>query len=448
MAGAQSMGAGMAGAGRSIGRAIERYQEQKSAQEEERKRVASAAKASASLLKALNEDERSELGLPDPSAFAMLDPATQVSTMMGATQAFGAKKAISGLREQLAAKAREEDMTRRRAAFNSNLLQQLQPIGQPGPEALGQFYETGEDESQRPRRNAPPGVLMLEAAAQAGAVDPSRLDPDALLKAMGNGSGSLDLITAFNMARNPPAGFTAGSVSINPNGTPGLQFTPVVTPPAGPAEPILTTKGDPTGKAVFNGKVIDLQAPNSEGKTLTQSETSMLAAFNQAEEDLVNLSKMFEGLGPDWGGPVSGRVKSALGMGQNPNIAAIENAITAATPNLARGVFREVGVLTDEDIKRYKALLPTAYDTEAVRKVKLDQLRERIKQGRTETMQTLRKAGRDLTGFDEKDVGRRIGDVRKAVEGHGKSESNLPTAINRKTGQRLIFKEGQWLPIQ
>ena len=79
----------------------------------------------------------------------------------------------------------------------------------------------------------------------------------------------------------------------------------------------------------------------------------------------------------------------------------MSNAINAATPNLARGVFREVGVLTDEDIKRYKALLPTAYDTDAVRKVKMDQLRDRITQGKKETMESLRKAGRDLSGFDK-----------------------------------------------
>jgi hypothetical protein len=196
-------------------------------------------------------------------------------------------------------------------------------------------------------------------------------------------------------------GFVPTGGQVNPNGSASLTFGKPEPVYSDRATPILTDTGQPTGKALFEGKPIDLSPPNSEGKTLTQSETQMLGAFNQAEEDLGNLEKMFKALGPDWGGPVSGRVKSAIGMGQNPNIAAIENAITAATPNLARGVFREVGVLTDEDIKRYKALLPTAYDTDAVRKVKMDQLRERIKQGRTKTLDVMRKAGRDLSGFDK-----------------------------------------------
>jgi hypothetical protein len=86
-------------------------------------------------------------------------------------------------------------------------------------------------------------------------------------------------------------------------------------------------------------------------------------------------------------------------LGQNPNIAALDNAITAATPNLARGVFREVGVLTDQDVARYKQLLPAPTDTEEVRSRKTKQLRERIAQGKKQMVESLNAAGRDVTGF-------------------------------------------------
>lgn len=190
---------------------------------------------------------------------------------------------------------------------------------------------------------------------------------------------------------------------VNPNGSASVNFGPPDPVFPATAEPILTKDGQPTGKATFQGKTIDLSPPNSEGKTLTQSENQMLGALNQAGSDLDNLEAIFKKLGPDWGGPLSGRVKNAAGVGQNPDITAVENAINAATPNLARGVFREVGVLTDEDIRRYKALLPTAYDTDAVRSVKMKQLRARIEQGKKETMDSLRKAGRDVSGFDKAD---------------------------------------------
>lgn len=139
--------------------------------------------------------------------------------------------------------------------------------------------------------------------------------------------------------------------------------------------------------------------PKAEGKALTQTEVQGITALNQAEMDLNTLENIYNKLGAGYGGPVSGRVKSLAMGGQNPNIAALENAITAATPNLARGVFREVGVLTDQDVARYKALLPSPYDSETVRKTKISQLRERIKVGRKEAVSSLKAAGRDIEGF-------------------------------------------------
>lgn len=177
---------------------------------------------------------------------------------------------------------------------------------------------------------------------------------------------------------------------------------PAQTFPTNPqAIPILTPDGKPTGKAYIPGtdKVIDLSPPNSEGKTLSQTEVDRIAALNQAEMDIASLEEMYQGLGVDFGGPISGRLKSLFSAGQNANIIGLENAITAATPNLARGVFREVGVLTDEDVKRYKSLLPSPNDTEEVRKRKFSQLRKRIEEGRKDLMGAMEKSGRDVSGF-------------------------------------------------
>lgn len=40
------------------------------------------------------------------------------------------------------------------------------------------------------------------------------------------------------------------------------------------------------------------------------------------------------------------------------NAQVINNLLTSITPGIARGVYGEVGVLTDSDIERYKATLP------------------------------------------------------------------------------------------
>jgi len=141
--------------------------------------------------------------------------------------------------------------------------------------------------------------------------------------------------------------------------------------------------------------------PKAEGKALSQTEVAGIAALNQAEMDLNTLENTYKQLGENYGGPVSARVKSLAMGGQNPNIAALENAITAATPNLARGVFREVGVLTDQDVARYKQLLPAPTDTQEVRTRKIKQLRDRIAQGRKEMVTSLEAAGRDVQGFSK-----------------------------------------------
>jgi hypothetical protein len=171
------------------------------------------------------------------------------------------------------------------------------------------------------------------------------------------------------------------------------------------AQEIFLKDGRPTGKGLLGDKVIDLSPPNMDGKDLSEGEVSRLASLKQAEKDLDALEKLYVERGADYGGPFSGRARKILGapaiLGSNEGVVSLENAITAAVPNLARGVFREVGVLTKEDEARYKSLLPGPYDSDAVRKVKMDQLRARLKDGMGETMKTLKSAGRDVTGFEQ-----------------------------------------------
>lgn len=159
----------------------------------------------------------------------------------------------------------------------------------------------------------------------------------------------------------------------------------------------------PLGASVDENGKVDVRwgPPKAEGKALTAEEVARIASVNQAETDLDILEKMYSELDPDYGGPISGRFKDAVGAGQNPHIAGLQNAIVAATPNLARGVFREVGVLTKDDIARYQTLLPSPYDTKEVRAVKMKQLRERLATGKKEMVASLKSAGRNVEGFTE-----------------------------------------------
>lgn len=60
------------------------------------------------------------------------------------------------------------------------------------------------------------------------------------------------------------------------------------------------------------------------------------------------------------------------------DVSALKAAINGAVPNLARGVFGEVGVLTDQDIKNYIKIMPNMGDQEATNKVLADALQRMV----------------------------------------------------------------------
>lgn len=152
----------------------------------------------------------------------------------------------------------------------------------------------------------------------------------------------------------------------------------------------------------------------NDAKALTAAELQQINALQQSERDLGTLEQAFADIkDPNFGGPVAGRV---LGLDPtNVNIQRIDSLVTAATPNLARGVFREVGVLTDEDITRYRALLPNRNDTATQRTQKLKDLRSRLVSSTRETLGTLKAAGRDVDGIEERLLGARDSAPNKAA---------------------------------
>lgn len=98
-------------------------------------------------------------------------------------------------------------------------------------------------------------------------------------------------------------------------------------------------------------------------------------------------------------GPVTGAFR-----GKNPwdtNAQTIKASLNAIVPNLARGVFGEVGVLTDNDIKVYSKTLPNLTSTESVRNgilyITLDMIGKSIKN----TLSVNAAAKRDVSGFVE-----------------------------------------------
>jgi hypothetical protein len=208
-----------------------------------------------------------------------------------------------------------------------------------------------------------------------------------------------------------------------------------------------------TGEPIDAGKIIkpDPEKKNDE-KALTAGEIQQLQSLQQASRDLTSIDSAFQEIkDKDWGGPVAGRVRRLTSGGADANISRIDGLLTASTPNLARGVFREVGVLTDEDVKRYRALLPDVNDTAAQRKQKLADLRVRMAQQTEETLATLKAAGRDVAGLREKILGDAAKSTSAAPGTTAPAQMLAPDGQMRPIvtvrGQRGIISGGKFYPV-
>jgi hypothetical protein len=96
-------------------------------------------------------------------------------------------------------------------------------------------------------------------------------------------------------------------------------------------------------------------------------------------------------------GPISGLFK-----GKNPwdtNAQAIKAQLNAIVPNLARGVYGEVGVLTDNDIKNYSKTLPTLTSTEDVRNAVLGITIDMIAKSLKNTLEVNAANKKDVSGY-------------------------------------------------
>ena len=102
------------------------------------------------------------------------------------------------------------------------------------------------------------------------------------------------------------------------------------------------------------------------GRRLTDSLFNSTEKIVNAYSDLVNVKARYD-KDASISGPLVGWARD-----MNPwktDAAALSASITALIPTLARGVFGEVGVLTDADIKQYRSMLPTTRSPEAAAKV-------------------------------------------------------------------------------
>lgn len=136
------------------------------------------------------------------------------------------------------------------------------------------------------------------------------------------------------------------------------------------------------------------------GTTLPQTAVENIAKFSTAIDSLSALKSEVDNFkAKDGTGPFKGRINDLKFW--DADVETIRAKLTAVVPTIARGVFGEVGVLTDNDINTYKQVIPNIKTPrEAVDRI-YQGLLETIKNKILNTYTGYANAGYDVSGSAE-----------------------------------------------
>lgn len=105
-------------------------------------------------------------------------------------------------------------------------------------------------------------------------------------------------------------------------------------------------------------------------------------------------------------GEVTGPLTSIIRSNNPYDVKAslIKAQLSAIVPNLARGVFGEVGVLTDNDIALYSKTLPNLQNTEEIRNLIMGATVRTVQRSIENQLEVMASLGRDVSGLENKYV--------------------------------------------
>lgn len=133
------------------------------------------------------------------------------------------------------------------------------------------------------------------------------------------------------------------------------------------------------------------------GEKLLQDQMKTITNITEAENTLNNIETKLNEIGEVSRGPLVGRAR-----GVNPydtEAQAVENMVNSLVPGLARGVFGEVGVLTDQDVARYKAMIPNIRTDPNLAKQIITDLKGKLASARESNLSTW-----ELSGYDTRNL--------------------------------------------
>ena len=133
-----------------------------------------------------------------------------------------------------------------------------------------------------------------------------------------------------------------------------------------------------------------------EKRPVEQTVALTLSKFRDVSEQLEDIEAQYNKLSS--ADPITGEVRI-----RNPydtDVQQLNRMITAVVPTLARGVFGEVGVLTDSDVERYTKLLADARTPKNQADQAMAFLKNRVSGSYKNYINTFGDAGYDISGFD------------------------------------------------
>tara|TARA_R110002020_G_scaffold448449_1_gene661281 strand:- start:34 stop:1578 length:1545 start_codon:yes stop_codon:yes gene_type:complete len=154
----------------------------------------------------------------------------------------------------------------------------------------------------------------------------------------------------------------------------------------------------------------------------SQSESESLDKYKFTTERLSELSNLLKN---EKTGPMVGfwrQFKSGLGFDDKALL--IKAQITKIIPGLARGVFNEVGVLTDQDVAMYARTIGNLNTPEEVNKALTEAAMDMVARGFENKLSTLAKSRKNVSGYLDQ-----LKDVKKQSQALLGVEDEEPEAI-------------------
>lgn len=138
----------------------------------------------------------------------------------------------------------------------------------------------------------------------------------------------------------------------------------------------------------------DIIAASAGGAKMTGDQINPISKALTVVGQIDSLQKTLEGVKTD---PILGILKSANPYDIQAQL--VKGQLQALIPNLARGIYGEVGVLTDNDIANYRKTIGNLKSPEKLNDLLLSMTLTTVKNSISDRLEVAASAGRDVSGF-------------------------------------------------